>query len=216
MSAFTRAYEAAPVAGSTRLTLGPTAREVPWRGGDPAPVLLPWQAVAAPLAVAHGGSGAPWVMVTARAAVPVARGFASGFTLQRRVTPVQQAVAGRWSRGDVLRVTLTVAARAPVEWAVINDPVPAGATILGGSLGGRSQLLAGGEGTTEPPTFVERRTDAVHAHYAALGRTPVTYEYTLRLGSSGSFRLPPTQVEALYSPEMQAILPNRPLVVAAR
>jgi uncharacterized protein YfaS (alpha-2-macroglobulin family) len=98
---------------------------------------------------------------------------------------------------------------------VINDPVPAGATILGGTLGGRSQLLAGEDSSGMMPSFVERRTDAVHAHYANVGRAAVTYDYTLRLGSVGTFRLPPTRVEALYAPEMMAMQPNAPLVVAA-
>ncbi|KPF57636.1 hypothetical protein IP88_16675 [alpha proteobacterium AAP81b] len=216
MAGFGRAFEAAPVSGRTRIGVGATTREIAWGAGNPPVATLPWPPARAPLSVAHSGSGAPWAMVTARAAVPLAAPFASGFALSRRVTPVSQAVAGRWSRGDVMRVVLTVTPRAPVEWVVINDPVPAGATILGGSLGGRSQLLAGGEGGSEPPTFVERRQDAVHAHFAYLGRAPVIYEYTVRLGSAGTFRLPPTRVEALYSPEMLALLPNRPVVVAAK
>ncbi len=212
MRRFARAFETAPVTGTTRVTLGATTRSFGWTG-TPAAQSLPWPAGAAPLAVGHAGSGAPWVMVTARAAVPLQKPFASGFVLSRQVTPVSQAVPGRWRRGDVMRVRLTLTPRAPAEWVVINDPVPAGATILGGSLGGRSQLLAGDESRGEQPSFVERRGDAVHAHYAALGRAPVTYEYTLRLGSVGSFRLPPTRVEALYAPEMMAMLPNAPVVV---
>jgi uncharacterized protein YfaS (alpha-2-macroglobulin family) len=215
MRDFARAFEATPVAGVTTVSLGGAARDFGWNTA-PAPQTLPWPAGRATLAVDHKGSGAPWVMVTARAAVPLVKPFASGFSVSRKVTAVVQAVPGRWSRGDVMRVTVTVAARAPVEWVVVNDPVPGGATILGGSLGGRSQILAGTEGGAgQQPTFVERRGDAVHAHYAGLDRAPVTYEYTLRLGSVGTFRLPPTRVEALYSPEMMARLPNAPVTVAA-
>ncbi len=212
MRDFAWAFEATPVNGSTRVALGAATRDFGW-GGTPVTQTLPWPAGPAPLTVAHAGAGAPWIMVTARAAVPLKAAFASGFGLGRQVTAVTQAVPGRWSRGDVMRVRLTVTPRAPAEWVVINDPVPAGATILGGSLGGRSQLLAGDESGGEQPSFVERRGDAVHAHYAALGRAPVTYEYTLRLGSVGSFRLPPTRVEALYAPEMVAMVPNAPVVV---
>ncbi len=215
MRDFARVFEAGPVTGATEASLAGVARRFVW-SGEPAAQSLPWPAAAAPLTIAHQGSGAPWVTVTARAALPLPAPLSSGFALSRRVTPVSQAVPGRWSRGDVMRVTLTVTARAPVEWVAINDPVPAGATILGGGLGGRSQLLAGDEGGGgTPPSFVERRSDAVHAHYAALGRAPVTYDYTLRLGSTGTFRLPPTRVEALYSPEMLALLPNAAVVVAA-
>lgn len=212
---FQRAFEATPVTGTTQVSLGGQQRSFGW-ATPPAPQTLPWPAGQAALSVRHTGTGAPWVMTTARAAVPLKKPFSSGFVLGRQVTAVSQAVPGRWSRGDVMRVRLTIAARAPVEWVVINDPVPAGATILGGSLGGRSQMLAGSEGSgnSMPPTFVERRGDAVHAHYAQLSRDQVTYEYTLRLGSVGSFRLPPTRVEALYAPEMMAMLPNPVLAVA--
>jgi uncharacterized protein YfaS (alpha-2-macroglobulin family) len=215
MRDFARAFEATPVSGTTRIGLGPAARVFDWRA-PPAAQTLPWPAQKALLTVGHNGQGAPWVMVTARAAVPLQKPFASGFVVSRRVEPVLQAVPGRWSRGDVMKVRLTIAARAPVEWVVVNDPVPGGATILGGSLGGRSQILAGNDGAGGvQPTFVERRGDAVHAHYAGLDRAPVTYEYTLRLGSAGSFQLPPTRVEALYAPEMLALLPNAPVVVGA-
>jgi len=115
-----------------------------------------------------------------------------------------------------MKVRVEVAARAPVAWVAVNDPVPAGATILGGSLGGRSDLLAAGATTGLQPTFVERRTEAVHAHYERLDRATVVYEYTLRLGSTGTFHLPPTRVEALYSPEMVALVPNADVTVAAR
>jgi uncharacterized protein YfaS (alpha-2-macroglobulin family) len=140
--------------------------------------------------------------------------FTSGFAASRAISPVSQAVPGRWTRGDVVKITVTITPRAPVEWVVINDPVPAGATILGGSLGGRSEMLGQEESEGTSPSFVERRSDAIHAHYAALGRAPVTYSYTLRLGSTGRFQLPPTRIEALYSPEMLALLPNQPIIVA--
>jgi uncharacterized protein YfaS (alpha-2-macroglobulin family) len=212
MADFAAAFEARAVTGMTRVGLGSTATTFAWPA--PAAQTLPWPATKAALTVTHTGTGAPWVMVTARAAVPLSRPFSSGFALSRQVTPITQAVPGRWSRGDVMRIRLTVTPRAPVEWVVINDPVPAGATILGGALGGRSQILAGGEGSGTAPTFVERRSEAVHAHFEWLGAAPATYEYTLRLGSTGSFHLPPTRVEALYSPEMMALLPNAPIIVA--
>ncbi len=211
---FARAYEATPVTGTTTVSAGTASKSFVW-SGDPAPATLPWPPAAVPLTVSHAGSGAPWVTVTSRAAVPLKQPFSSGFALSRVVSAVTQAAPGRWSRGDVMRVRVSFTARAPVDWVVINDPVPAGATILGGPLGGRSEILAGTETTGTQPTFVERRTEAVHAHYASVDRGQVTYEYTVRLGSSGSFAMPPTRVEALYSPEMMAMIPNAPVVVGA-
>ncbi len=216
MRDFARVFETAPVTGSTSVSVGAVSRSFVW-GGVPAPATLPWPVAKTMLAVTHSGSGAPWITVTSRAAVPLRQAFASGFALNRTVSAVSQAVPGQWSRGDVMRVRISFTARAPVEWVVINDPVPAGATILGGPLGGRSEILAGGEGTAGlQPTFVERRTDAVHAHYASIDRGQVTYDYSVRLGSAGTFAMPPTRVEALYSPETMAMTPNAPVVVAPR
>jgi len=215
MRAFSARFEATPVAGTTLATIGTVSHAFDWSHAPP-PATLAWPPAAIPLTLRHSGSGAPWAIVTSRAAVPLIVPFASGFAVHRSVAAVSQAVPGIWSRGDVMKVRVEVTARAPVAWVAVNDPVPAGATILGGSLGGRSDLLAAGATTGLQPTFVERRTEAVHAHYERLDRATVVYEYTLRLGSTGTFHLPPTRVEALYSPEMVALVPNADVTVAAR
>jgi uncharacterized protein YfaS (alpha-2-macroglobulin family) len=212
MRDFTTAFEAKPVTGTTQINLQTNSKPAIWPA--PPPITLPLPTAKARLTTAHTGTGTPWITVTTSAAVPLTAPYTSGFALARQVTPVTQAVPGRFTRGDVLRIRLTITPRAPAEWVVINDPVPAGATILGGTLGGRSQLLAATTDAGQSPSFVERRTDAIHAHYETVGRAPISYEYTVRLGSTGRFNLPPTRVEALYSPEMLALLPNAPLTVA--
>lgn len=214
MRKFSAVFESLPVTGTTQVVVGGETKAFGW-GGAPEPATMPWPPAKAPLTLTHSGTGAPWATVTSRAAVPLTKGFASGFAVGRQVFIVSRAVPGRWSRGDVMRVRITVTPRAPVEWVVINDPVPAGATIQGGSLGGRSQILAATDTSGLQPTFVERRTDAVHAHYEAMPKGTITYEYTLRLNSEGVFKMPPTRVEALYSPEMMAMVPNHVVEVAA-
>ena len=218
MRSFAAKFEGA-VAGTTTAALGAggaASHAFAWSSVAPPPATLAWPPAATPLTLTHAGAGAPWAIVTSRAAVPLTRPFSSGFAVRRSVTAVDRAVPGRWSRGDVVRVRVAFTARAPVAWVALNDPVPAGTTILGGSLGGRSEILAAGATAGLQPTFVERRTDAVHAHYEFVTRAPVVYEYTLRLGSAGTFRLPPTRVEALYAPEMMALVPNATVTVAAR
>jgi len=216
MRGFTAAFEATPVSGTTTAALGAASHAFAWTAAAPPLATLPWPAGPAQFTLTHAGTGAPWAIVTSRAAVPLTAPFASGFAVRRSVAPVSQAVAGHWSRGDVMKVRVEVTPRAPLQWVVINDPVPAGATILGGSLGGRSEILATETTTGVQPTFVERRIDAVHAHYESMPKAMVAYEYTVRLNSAGVFRLPPTRVEALYSPEMMALVPNAPVEVAAR
>jgi uncharacterized protein YfaS (alpha-2-macroglobulin family) len=45
-------------------------------------------------------------------------------------------------------------------------------------------------------------------------RGKISVEYAVRINSAGRFQLPPTHVEAMYSPEIRASLPNAPLDVA--
>jgi uncharacterized protein YfaS (alpha-2-macroglobulin family) len=39
-------------------------------------------------------------------------------------------------------------------------------------------------------------------------------EYIVRVNGAGRFLLSPTRVEAMYSPEIHAALPNRPIAIA--
>ncbi len=88
------------------------------------------------LRVAQQGSGKPWLSVQALAAVPRTQPFDGGYQVHKSVTVVQQAdpslPPGHYTRGDILRVTLQVNAAADMTWAVVSDPIPAGASILGG------------------------------------------------------------------------------------
>jgi uncharacterized protein YfaS (alpha-2-macroglobulin family) len=154
-------------------------------------------------------------MVSLSAAVPATKPVASGLALARKIVPIRQAVPGRWSRGDVLAVRLTITARAQTAWVALTDPVPGGATILGGGLGGRSEVLAGGgDESGQYPDWVERRAGHYRAYWQQLGAAPTTIEYRIRLGSSGRFTLPPTRAEAMYAPDINALLPGSTLVVA--
>lgn len=219
LARFARRFEATPVAGTTTVRLGGMQREVRWSSGTPAPIGFTWSANEASLRIGHQGVGAPWAIVTTRAAVPLHRGLSAGFSLRRSVTPVVQAVNGRWSRGDVARVRLEFDARSEMSWVALADPVPAGSTILGGSLGGRSQLLDA-ERTTDgsdlAPSYVERRQEALHAFWSWVPKGRTAYEYTVRFNTPGTFGLPPSRVEAMYAPEMFAVLPNTPVVVTSR
>ncbi|MEN9931775.1 MAG: hypothetical protein RIS17_348, partial [Pseudomonadota bacterium] len=211
MAGFAARFEREAVTGHTTIALGNSQRVARWPA--PAPVILP--AATGPLTLSHTGSGQPWALVSVSAAVPVTRPSASGLSLSRRLIPIRQAVPGRWSRGDVVAVRLTVQARADTAWVALTDPVPAGATILGGGLGGRSELLDGGGAETgQPPDWVERRTGAWRAYWQQLGSAPATIEYRIRLGSAGRFSLPPTRAEAMYAPDILAVLPGSRITVA--
>ncbi|MBE2261483.1 MAG: alpha-2-macroglobulin, partial [Burkholderiaceae bacterium] len=165
---YARRFEATPVDGLTRATLGAATQTLDWKpltrpqsgnptlgqqapaamlaGAAPAglpgnPLLLPWAAGGnEQLTVSHQGAGKPWMTLQSLAAVPLTMPFNAGYQISRSVAPVEQAVPGKLSAGDVLRVTLTVNASADMGWVVVSDPLPGGASILGGGLGRDSQI----------------------------------------------------------------------------
>ncbi|GAA4428079.1 alpha-2-macroglobulin family protein [Acidovorax lacteus] len=187
-------------------------------------VLLPWpaQPVAEPLVVTHQGTGRPWATLQSLAAVPLKAPFAAGYTVRKTVTPVDGPAApagGPYARGEVLRVTLEIAATTDMSWVAVTDPIPAGATILGSGLGRDSEIATRGERKEGSGwlAFEERSFEAFRGYYEYLPRGTTRLEYTVRLNNVGEFALPPTRAEAMYAPEVYGETPNpRVRVVPAR
>ncbi len=216
MEKFSAAFESVPVAGTTTLRYGADARSVPWTAkGAAGEATLPWHDGPGQLEVTHAGTGAPWLMVRATAALPLDRPLSTGFKVTRTETPLEQKQPGHWTRGDVVRVRLELAAQSDMTWVVVDDPIPAGATILGSGLGGQSELLTRGERKEgwAWPAFQERRFDAFRAYYRYVPKGSWTVEYTLRLNNAGTFLKPATRVEAMYAPEMFSETPNAAVTV---
>ncbi|HSV54988.1 MAG TPA: MG2 domain-containing protein, partial [Burkholderiaceae bacterium] len=184
-----------------------------WFGAPAAPgnlrnnsMFLPWPKDGAKdtLNVAQHGTGKPWLTVQSVAAVELKAPFSAGYVLKKTITPVEQAVAGKYSRGDVLRVKLEVNATADMTWVVVTDPIPGGATILGGGLGRDSQIATQGEKRAgwSWPAFEERSFESFRAYYEYVPKGTLSLEYTVRLNNVGDFAMPPSRVEAMYAPEM--------------
>lgn len=213
---FSKAFESVPVTGSTSVILGSSAKESDWAArGSSGSVTHPWPATAQDLTLRHLGSGKPWATVQSLAAIPLVAPVSSGYRIAKTITPVEQKVKGAWSRGDVYRVRLELDAQSDMTWVVVDDPIPASATVLGSGLGGDSQVMTGGErqrGWTRP-VFEERSFDAFRAYYSYVPKGTWSIEYTVRLNNPGTFGLPATRVEAMYSPEMFGEAPNAKLVV---
>ncbi|MGA1731123.1 MAG: hypothetical protein ACO4B5_12955, partial [Steroidobacteraceae bacterium] len=137
---------------------------------------------------------------------------------RKGLSPRIQSDPGRWRRGDIVRVRDEFEAQADGTWVVLEDPLPAGAVILGGGL--RRGLEPPPQPTdrghaTAWPTFVERRGDAYRAYFEDLPRGKWQLEYSMRLNASGQFRLPPTRLEAMYEADRFGLLPNAPFEVGA-
>jgi len=175
---------------------------------------LPWAESKDNVSITHQGTGAPWAMVRATAALPLDKPLSSGYKILRTITPVEQQVKDHWTRGDVMRVKLELEAQSDMSWVVVDDPIPAGSTVLGSGLGGQSQLLTRGEQKSQRIwdgawlAFEERRFDAFRSYYRFVPKGKWTVEYTLRLNNPGIFQLPATRVEAMYAPEMFGEIPN--------
>ncbi len=218
LARFAQRFEAAPVTGTTTATLGGEHFEHAWQDATGSAAFartLAWPAAPESLALRHDGTGAPWVGVRSIAAIPLTAPLASGFAVARSVTPVEQQVPGRWSRGDVARVRLAIDAQSDMTWVVVSDPIPAGSAVLGRGLGGDSTLSTAGERRQGAvwPAFEERTFEGFRAYYRYVAKGRFVVEYTLRLDNPGSFGLPPTRVEAMYAPEMFGEAPNAPWTV---
>lgn len=211
---FAATWEAEPVTGVTAVALGDASQPLDWGTGQPPPpARFEWPDDTAQLTVVQQGSGAPWVTVSSRAALPLTEPLSSGYRITKTVTPIEPQSPDHLSRGDRLRVRLDVEAQTDMTWVVFDDPIPAGASHLGTGLASDSQLATGGAADTAEPTYVERRFDAWRGYFQWLPKGATSVEYFIRLNQNGRFELPPTRVEALYAPELFGEIPNAPVAV---
>ena len=213
---FATAYPPGAIAGTTHVALAGHAADVSWpRHGDSAPLRLPLAAGSMTLAQT-GGSG-PWATVSVHAAVRLTSPLFAGYRLTRTVSVVSARQPGRLSQGDVLRVRLEIDADAGRTWVALGDPLPPGAVVMS-SLGGQSQLLQQGTGRNDTiaPAWVEGTRATWRAYFDWLPQGHSVVEYTVRLNSAGQFTLPPSHIEAMYAPAIQASLPNAPVTVTSR
>ncbi len=218
-------FEREVLSGSTQALLGAgPAQSFVWPGkaDEASRLLVPWPAKGAAsdrLQLTHEGSGKPWAALQVLAAVPAKEVRSNGLRVTREVTPVQEKLSGKVSRGDVWRVRLSVESDQEMSWVVLNDPIPGGARILGEGDGRDSHIASIGENTGAAggnrawPTYVERTFSAYRAYYGFVPRGRFFIDYTLRLNNAGEFSLPATRVEAMYAPEVFGESPNSKVVV---
>jgi uncharacterized protein YfaS (alpha-2-macroglobulin family) len=157
------------------------------------------------------GTGQPWATIRSLAAIPLNQPISTGFRIKKTITPLEQKNRGTWTRGDLLRVHLEMEAQSDMTWVVVDDPIPAGASILGSGLGRDSQLLTRGEKREGWvwPAFEERSFESFRSYFEFVPKGNWVIEYTVRLNNEGTMHMPPTRVEAMYSPEMFGELPNQ-------
>jgi uncharacterized protein YfaS (alpha-2-macroglobulin family) len=219
MEKFSAMFESTPVTGTSIVKYAAAEQQVAWpQTSGTARVALPWQDRPGQLSIVHTGSGAPWAMVRATAALPLDKALSTGFNIKRTITAVEQQLSGEWSRGDVARVHLELEAQSDMSWVVVDDPIPSGSAILGSGVGGESNLLARDDkrGGWAWPAFEERTFQAFRAYYRFVPKGRWSVDYTVRFNNPGTFVLPTTRVEAMYAPEMLGEIPNAALLIKAQ
>jgi uncharacterized protein YfaS (alpha-2-macroglobulin family) len=219
MQRYAARFEAVPVGGESRATLAGSSAALDWTAAGAAAggtQDFAWPASGrGELALAHQGSGAPWAVVQASAAIPLRQPVSAGLKVRRSVEAVQAAVPGRYTRGDLLRVRLTIESPQDLTWVVLSDPVPAGASVVGALRTNRAPLGVQAGAQEAWPAFTEAGFESYRAYFDVLPRGTTRIEYLVRLNAAGEFRLPATRAEAMYAPDIFGALPNAPLNVAA-
>ena len=204
-------YEKVAVKGNTEVALGSEKANVQWKDKEPQAKQFGWPPAKAALQVKHAGAGAPWLSMLATAAIPLKEPLWAGYRIEKKVSAVERKSKDKWSRGDIVRVQIKVTGQSPMTWVVVNDPIPAGSSVLGTGLGRDSALATSGEKTSgnyAEVAFEERSFEGFRRYLEYLPEGDYSFEYTVRLNNPGTFQLPPTRVEAMYAPEMFGELPN--------
>lgn len=217
MEKFSSRFESQAVTGKSTVAIGGKEDAVDWtRNPSGRSMVFPWGRGKEAMKVTHQGAGTPWATVQSLAAIPWKQPFSSGYTIKKTLVPLEQKDKGSWGVGDVMRVRLEIDAQSDMTWVVVNDPIPAGSTILGGGLGRDSSLLSSQKGVEKGwawEAYRERAFEGLRTYFEYVPKGSWTVEYVLRLNNAGTFVLPETRVEALYAPEMFGLLPNKPVVI---
>lgn len=185
-------YGKEKVEGTFVAELAGASEKYAWSKGNSGSLNLPWRQDKAELKLDQQGAGRPWITVSVKAAVPVTKAVFAGFNVEKIITPVEQKEKGRWSVGDIAKIQLKVKAKAPQTWVVVEDPVPTGASVIQASYA----------------TSVERKSELIRFYHSWFPQDEQVMEYTLRFNQSGTYVLPAPRVEAMYSPDLFAELPE--------
>lgn len=177
---------------------------------EKAPLHLAWPKKRETLTLGREGQGDVWTTVIARAAVPLSQPFQAGYKLEKSLQPLEQKVKGKWSRGDMVKVSFTMEAGSDQTWVVLADPIPAGARILNSSLRDDAGQNAG---NFLAPSYVERRHEGYFAYFEFMPVGRHTLSYVMQVNNPGLFQLTTTRLEAMYAPDQYAELPNAPVQV---
>jgi len=196
---FGRSYEAEVVTGTTTVAVPEENMHntVDWSKSSAVEMKTPWLANKATVQVAHSGQGNPWVGIQGLTAVPLTVARGQGLEIEKEIRNITRETG--YQAGDIIEVTLKIHASNAVSNVAVQDPIPAGSNILSDAYGDHST----GQKSYSGYKFL--------FEILGLGQSTVKYQY--QLNNPGTFKLPPTHAEALYTPSIFAEAPNATLTV---
>lgn len=186
-----KVYAQEKVTGSIAVQLDEKTKTYDWKKGPMTQFEIPWNQKESAMKWTQQGSGKPWITISTKISMPVTQPTFAGFKVEKNVTPIEQKKKGIWSVGDVAKIQLKVQPQAPQSWVVVEDPIPASASILQSSWS----------------TAIEKKEHLIR-YYFSWFVGDETIEYTLRFNQAGTYQLPASRVEAMYSPDLFAELPE--------
>jgi hypothetical protein len=215
---FSKEFEKETITGETFSSLSNKEEKTDWskvKNKDSKKFPLPDKN--SDLKIKHTGTGKPWVNIISKGALPIKTSVSNGYTIEKIWKPTESKIldifSNSYKRNDLIKVTLKIKADQDMSWVVINDPIPTGSAILGG-IRKDSMLQDQKSSETAYPSFEERSYESYRAYFEYLPQGETILEYTIRLNQDGKFSLPPTRVEAMYSPDIYGETPNPKIEVS--
>ncbi len=204
---FSSEYEKEPITGETKINYG-NAHTLNWtQSTRNLEKLIPWEKDVQSFSITHNGKGKPWAKLESRAKV-IPEKVSNGYFIEKEILDENNKKVTQFKRGDILRIRLKVKSTTDMTWVVINDPIPAGASILSGGLRSPISATLSEKRSDLYSTFEERSFDSYKLYYEYFPEGEFTLEYTIRLNQSGTFDTPQTRIEAMYSPDLFGEVPN--------
>jgi uncharacterized protein YfaS (alpha-2-macroglobulin family) len=156
----------------------------------------------------------------------VQKGAEQGFKMTKRVQNTDGSEVIRV--GDLVKVTLSVEVGRSQKYVVLDDPLPAGLVAVNTAFKTEEPIPAG-EGEEEPfdyftpegamrfrPNYFEIRDDRVLAFRDQVYSGSYRFEYYARAVCEGTFVMPSSKAEAMYSPGVQGFSPQGQLTIKGR
>lgn len=122
-----------------------------------------------------------------------ARGGAFGVKVER-YRRIDVPNLGVVESGDLVEVELTIASKNDYEYLILEDPKPAGFEPVEVTSGYNGNALG---------AYVEFRDERVVFYARTLARGERTVKYRLRAETPGRFSALPTQIRAMYAPDLR-------------